>query len=204
MAEGLGYLGDKRAVGELLEALIVSNPEKEGSYNQQNYKLYGLMIKEIEMNPDSEKIFKPEERPKEVRKEYSDIYVQWNVIKSLGLLKDVRALEPLMKAFETRFSTRSIGNEVILALKNIIKAIGETTDTKEIKLLMTFYFRKYTLPDTYYVKTELYELGNKALVKIARANIQSKEKDNIIKFLKSDDPGMVMMGASMLKGILEE
>ena len=31
-----------------------------------------------------------------------------------------------------------------------------------------------------------------------------KEKDNIIKFLKSDDQGMVRMGASMLKGILEE
>ena len=44
----------------------------------------------------------------------------------------------------------------------------------------------------------------KALVEIARTNIKGKEQDNIIKFLESDDEGMVMMGASMLEGILEE
>ena len=43
-----------------------------------------------------------------------------------------------------------------------------------------------------------------ALVKITKANIKGKEKENIIKFLKSGDQGMVQMGASMLKGILEE
>ncbi|SVD82786.1 uncharacterized protein METZ01_LOCUS435640, partial [marine metagenome] len=42
------------------------------------------------------------------------------------------------------------------------------------------------------------------LQKIADKNLKSDEKKNVLKFLKSDDQGMVMMGASMLKGILEE
>ena len=41
------------------------------------------------------------------------------------------------------------------------------------------------------------------LAKIVKAS-DIKEKENVIKFLESDDQGMVMMGASMLKGILEE
>ena len=42
------------------------------------------------------------------------------------------------------------------------------------------------------------------LQKIADKNLKSDEKKNVLKFLKSDDQGMIMMGASMLKGILEE
>mgnify|MGYP000338121161 CR=1 FL=1 len=42
------------------------------------------------------------------------------------------------------------------------------------------------------------------LVEIAEKNMKGKEKDNILKFLKSKDPAMVMMGASLLKGILEK
>jgi hypothetical protein len=39
---------------------------------------------------------------------------------------------------------------------------------------------------------------------IKKTDIDVKEKKNILKFLKSKDTAMVMMGASMLKGILEE
>ena len=42
------------------------------------------------------------------------------------------------------------------------------------------------------------------LQKIADKNLKSDEKKNVLKFLKSDDQGMIMMGASMLKGILKE
>ena len=42
------------------------------------------------------------------------------------------------------------------------------------------------------------------LQRIADKNLKGDEKKNVLKFLKSDDFGMVMMGASMLKGILEE
>ena len=41
------------------------------------------------------------------------------------------------------------------------------------------------------------------LQKIADKNLKSDEKKNVLKFLKSDDQGMIMMGASMLKGILK-
>ena len=42
------------------------------------------------------------------------------------------------------------------------------------------------------------------LQKIADKNLKADEKDNVLKFLQNDDEAMVMMGASMLKGILEE
>ena len=43
----------------------------------------------------------------------------------------------------------------------------------------------------------------KALMRGAK-NIEDKERKNITRFLESDDHGMIRMGASMLKGILEE
>ena len=42
------------------------------------------------------------------------------------------------------------------------------------------------------------------LQKNADKNLKGDEKKNVLKFLKSDDQGMIMMGASMLKGILKE
>ena len=50
----------------------------------------------------------------------------------------------------------------------------------------------------------IHAAGKKALENIAEANVEGDEKQNILKFLKSDDQGLVIMGASMLKGILEE
>jgi hypothetical protein len=45
---------------------------------------------------------------------------------------------------------------------------------------------------------------SEALIALTKELEDSKEKDNVMKFLKSKDTAMVMMGASMLKGILEE
>jgi len=46
---------------------------------------------------------------------------------------------------------------------------------------------------------------SKPLAELAKELVKTdEEKEKIIKFLESDDPGMVLMGASMLKGILEE
>jgi hypothetical protein len=42
------------------------------------------------------------------------------------------------------------------------------------------------------------------LVKITEAYIKTKEKKEILKFLKSNDMGLVMMGTSMLKGLMKE
>ena len=47
--------------------------------------------------------------------------------------------------------------------------------------------------------------ASKALAKLTKELVKTdKEKENILRFLGSEDPAMVMMGASMLKGILEE
>ena len=45
---------------------------------------------------------------------------------------------------------------------------------------------------------------SEALIALTKELEDSKEKDNVIKFLKDKDPALVRMGASMLKGILEE
>ena len=46
---------------------------------------------------------------------------------------------------------------------------------------------------------------SKPLAELAKELVKTdEEKEKIIKFLESDDPGMILMGASMLKGILEE
>ena len=46
---------------------------------------------------------------------------------------------------------------------------------------------------------------SKPLAELAKELVKTdEEKEKIIKFLESDDPGMVRMGASMLKGILKE
>ena len=41
-------------------------------------------------------------------------------------------------------------------------------------------------------------------MKIKGTDIEDEERKNVLKFLKSKDPAMVRMGASMLKGILKE
>ena len=50
---------------------------------------------------------------------------------------------------------------------------------------------------------DLQKIENK-MQKIAKENLKGKEKDNVLKFLKSDDSGMIMIGASMMKGVLKE
>ena len=48
-------------------------------------------------------------------------------------------------------------------------------------------------------------LSANRLQRLAKELVKTdEEKEKIIKFLESDDPGMVRMGASMLKGILKE
>ena len=51
------------------------------------------------------------------------------------------------------------------------------------------------------IKYRIIKRTKTALKKIVEANVD--EKENILKFLDNDDSAMIMMGASMLKGILE-
>ena len=111
-------------------------------------------------------------------------YVRNSAVDALGEIGDKRAVEPLIKA---------LGDEDWRACNSAAIALGKIGDKRAVEPLIKSLEDK----DVRYNTTI-------ALVKITKANIKGKEQKNIIKFLESDDEGMVMMGASILKGILEE
>ena len=111
-------------------------------------------------------------------------YVRNSAVDALGEIGDKRAVEPLIKA---------LGDEDWRACNSAAIALGKIGDKRAVEPLIKSLEDK----DVRYNTTI-------ALVKITKANIKGKEQKNIIKFLESDDEGMVMMGASMLKGILEQ
>ena len=109
----------------------------------------------------------------------------WGVAKAaaeaLGNIGDTRAVEPLIKALKDDDSNVSSASA---------EALGKIGDPRALDPLIT------ALEDGN-------SSGAKALGEITEANIKGKEKENVLRFLESDDPAMVLMGASMLKGILE-
>ena len=84
--------------------------------------------------------------------------------------------------------------------------LGEIADIRAVKPLAEM-LQNSDERETYYGENRLHLIhaaGKKALENIAEANVEGDEKQNILKFLKSDDEGLAMMGASMLIGILEK
>jgi len=99
----------------------------------------------------------------------------------------------------------------ILTFQDLLKDTRKNTEMRAIAIKLVVLVNSPLAKDKSDELNELFggTIGSyyhivKALVEIARTNIKGKEQDNIIKFLESDDEGMVMMGASMLEGILEE
>mgnify|MGYP000856990632 FL=1 len=90
---------------------------------------------------------------------------------------------------------------------NAAEILGEIADIRAVKPLSGMLQDQTGSERDYHSErrhTSIHNAGKKALEKIAEANVEGDEKKNILKFLKSDDEGMVIMGASMLEGILEE
>ena len=110
-----------------------------------------------------------------------------------GLLKEI----PSKPTFRKKYKIYGLGTKEASA--DIIKNLS--TFEKNIT-------KNYT-NDTY---VESLLMGKKIerkwiaviLQKIADKNLKGDEKKNVLKFLKSDDTGMIQMGASMLKGILKK
>jgi HEAT repeat protein len=75
------------------------------------------------------------------------------------------------------------------------KALGKISDKRAVGPLI-----KALSDDFDWVR----RTAAKSLGEISEAHIKGKEKENVLRFLESGDPAMVLMGASMLKGILEE
>ena len=100
----------------------------------------------------------------------------------------------------------------ILTFQDLLKDRRENTEMRAIAIKLVVLVNSPLAKEKLDELNELFggkTIGSyyhiiKTLVKITEKNMNGKEKENIIKFLKSDDEGMVMMGASMLKGILEE
>ena len=103
---------------------------------------------------------------------------------SVGEIGDAQAVEPLIKLL----------NDGMVRWGAAV-ALGKIGDVRAVKPLIK------TFEDE---NLDVIKVAAKALVKIKEADIGNEEKKNILKFLKSKDPAMVRMGASILKGILEE
>jgi HEAT repeat protein len=137
------------------------------------------------------------------------------VVEAIYESGDKRAVEPLKEAGFEVYAFKLLGDVdgLISCLGkdhytswlaiNILVDIGDIKAVKPIIELDPSQLPIMQDKDDYWCGEDEYD-RQQALVKIAEKNIKGKEKDNIIKFLKSDDPGMVRMGASMLTGVLEE
>ena len=178
-AEALGKIGDKRAVEPLIKSLEDENP-----WNRQDaVKALGKIGDKRAVEPLIKEL------------EYENEYVRDIILitsihvgaaKALGEIGDKRAVEPLIKSLEDDVRYKFV--------RKAVDALGKIGDKQAVEPLIKVLENK----DLSWAR----ENAAEALVKITKANIKGKEKKNIIKFLESDD--MVMMGASILKGILEE
>ena len=115
-----------------------------------------------------------------------DENVRWRAAEALGKIGDKRAVEPLIGV---------LGDEDEYVRSSAAEALGVIGDVRAVEPLIK------ALGDE---NSGVRQHAARALVKITEANIKGKEKENILRFLESDDPAMVLMGASLLKGILKE
>ena len=114
---------------------------------------------------------------------------------ALGNIGDARVVEPLIKALEDEEAMEHDRSNIVIALG----MIGDKRAVEPLIEVLSDTRIRESLSSLSGVRTS----AANALAKIVKAS-DIKEKENVIKFLESDDQGMVMMGASMLKGILKE
>ena len=124
-----------------------------------------------------------------------------NLVDCIRDIGDKRAIEPLIKILE---DNEDYFYKPAVRIK-CAEALGRFGDKRAIEPLAMLLNDEYHNMDGKYT---VREAAKKALTKRARVfmrgKIEEKEKENILKFLKSNDNSLVMMGASMLKGIIEE
>ena len=129
-------------------------------------------------------------------------YVRGTAAGALGYIGDKQAVEPLIRTLKVKSNEVYVRVNAAEALgyfgKRAVEGLIEGLDlVKAVGL-------RAPQTGTIYSPYTLYKPIYKSLINIAKKNIKGKEKDNVMKFLKSKDPAMVRMGAAMLKGILEE
>jgi hypothetical protein len=114
----------------------------------------------------------------------SDWFGRTAAVKALGTIGDERAVEPLIKQISKKYGWLGIGKGYHKAVVSAITQIGEPAIIPLGELIAR-------------------EGVTEILQKIARKNLKGDEKKNVLRFLESDDPAMVRMGASLLKGAMK-
>jgi hypothetical protein len=146
-----------------------------------------------------------------------------NAAKALGNFGDARAVEPLIESLRheepwwARMHNEWAGPDGDFGWRLAsAEALGNIGDKQALLPLITLLGQLGTGPSHYPSGYYSISAGNeyhRLLVKatktsiakcIKKTDIDDKEKKNILKFLKRKDPAIVMMGTSMLKGILEK
>ena len=132
--------------------------------------------------------------------------------RALRIIGDERAIKPIIQIMEYTINQRKessyysgwsrTGPARWRDLNEFAKALGKMGNLESIKTLVEGFdieSSRSTLSET--EKTSVVEAISKIL---ERAKFDSKERENIIKFLTSEDASLRAMGNSLLKGMLNE
>jgi HEAT repeat protein len=182
-AEALGEIGDERAVEPLIAALSV-----DGAYVRYSAaEALGQYAKEaLKMLEKRGKLGESAVEPMIKLLTNSNLGARNYAASMLGKMGDRRAVKPLIEV---------LGSDKLSVIKTAAGALGKLGNERAVEPLIK------TFEDG---NLGVIKVAAKTIVKIKEADIGDEEKKNILKFLKSKDPAMVLMGASMLKGILEK
>ncbi len=200
-AGALGKIGDARAVEPLIKALRDDNEDVCSSAAEALGQIGDARAVEPLINA-----LRDNKR-----------WVRQHAADALGQIGDARAVEPLINA---------LGDNERWVCQHAAEALGVIGDARAVEPLIGVLSSRSLWPRKYatkalgmigdkravepfiellgYKNSDERETAARVLVKITEANIKGKEKENVLRFLESDDPAMVRMGASMLKGILEK
>lgn len=200
-AEALGKIGDKRAVGPLIKALRHHHQHVRWTAAKALGKIGDAratlpLIKALRDDHQFVRKYATEALGEVGDKQAvepligvlsdEDSDVRSYAFKALGKIGDARAVQPLIEI---------LGDNRLSVIKAAAGALGMIGDARAVKPLFKTFENE---------NLGLIKVTAKTIVKIKGTDIEDEERKNVLKFLKSKDPAMVRMGASMLKGILEE
>ena len=131
-------------------------------------------------------------------------------VRALRIIGDERAIEAIIQIMEYTINQRNensyyrswsrTGPARWRDLNEFAKALGKMGNIESIKILVEgFDIKSSRLSEI--EKTSVVEAISKIL---KRAKLDSKERENIIKFLTSEDASLRAMGNSLLKGMLND
>jgi HEAT repeat protein len=186
-ARALGEFGDARAVEPLIAALSDDGAWGGVVYRYSDAESLGRDAKEaLKMLEKRGKLGESAVEPMIKLLTNSNLGARNYAASMLGKMGDRRAVKPLIEV---------LGSDKLSVIKTAAGALGKLGNERAVEPLIK------TFEDE---NLGVIKVAAKAIVKIKEADIGDEEKKNILKFLKSKDPAMVLMGASMLKGILEK